>query len=149
MQLSTLLLLLSGVATTVLAAPATPKTNDLVLRENANPGPLAKRSFMASCTACEMGTNPTRDFHCKCRNNAGARVPAYLNLDNCLVNDMGVPKWRRGGGFSASCTGYLGMKQTEFVLNTLCKNGKGGTTKHILPLNYNIHNDNGAMRCEP
>jgi len=55
--------------------------------------PLSKRSFAQSCYECNIG-NSVRDLTCKCTNNAGTRVSSYLNLDKCIVNQDGYPRWR-------------------------------------------------------
>ncbi|KAM7185479.1 Cyanovirin-N [Rhypophila sp. PSN 637] len=110
---------------------------------------LLKRSFAATCIRCF--TNGVWLTCNQCNDRRGGQIRTDLALDDCIANDRGVLRWRRGaisrGRFTASCR-YFGQNRGTMVLVASCADGSGGWKDASINLDERIHNWSGRLGCD-
>ncbi|KAM7210283.1 Cyanovirin-N [Rhypophila decipiens] len=106
---------------------------------------LLKRSFAATCIGCfTKGVWLTCN---QCNDGRGGQIRTDPALDDCITNDRGVLRWRRGGRFTGFCR-YFGQNRGTMVLVASCVDESGGWRDASIDLDERIHNWSGRLGCD-
>ncbi|KAM7186171.1 Cyanovirin-N [Naviculisporaceae sp. PSN 640] len=133
MQLASALQSLVALAVMIPTVIATPVALDNSVTVAVEERGIEKRSY-----------TPNHILNCFCEKPGVGLVHTSLDLNKCIVNDHGIPRWRVNGGFSGTC-GTAGFNGRLYQLN--CKKPNGDFVWTPFDLNERIHNINGNLQC--
>ncbi|KAB5591183.1 hypothetical protein CTheo_5392 [Ceratobasidium theobromae] len=81
-----------------------------------------------------------------CTKVKGSPTTTSLDLNNCIINNQGIPLCKVGGNFAASCSGCYLDSSVYTQMWCTCNGGVGPHSASIV-LNNCVSNLDGVLSC--